>query len=201
MKEPIPYEFGVTGHWREDFDIKASHIKRLKKLYALEESDLITKVCKHYISHFIPNPVTEERRYWIITCFPSTDKSPIRISIWFPEVFNIHQSGHYYNYSGELSCMIFVHTDYFDTPFKQHLKEEIPGLHFSTGYRFRTGIEKQLAVFMPLSSYFDFIKNDVVYESIRVHNYELTLKGKSPFRGHNYALVRTLFGALSFLED
>lgn len=200
MKEPIPYEFGITGRWREDFDVKASHVKRLKKLYTLEDSDLIIRVCKHYISHFIPNPVAEERRYWIITCFPSTDKSPIRISIWFPEVFNIHQSGHYYNYNKGLYCMVFVHDDYFDTSFKQYLKTKISGLHFSIGYRFKTGIKHQLAVFMPLSSYFDFINNDVVYQSIRAHNYELTLKGKSPFRGHNYALVRTLFDNTSPLE-
>lgn len=197
----VSYKFGVTGKWRSDFDFRESHVKRIRKLTELKECDLICKVCRHYIINFIPDPISNEDVYWIMSCYPSTDRSPVRISIWFPEVFNIHEGGHYYHSGNELGCMVFVHEDYYDNPFKQHLRDEVRGLRFAPGYRFQTGILQQLAVFIPLTSYFDFVTDEIVHESIRVHNYELTVKGKSPFRGHNYEFVRYLFGDDSCLEE
>ncbi|SRR5699024_11105531 len=197
----IPYRFGMTGKWRSDFDPKESHVKRIMKVLQLEENELICKVCRHYIINFIPNPVAQEDLYWIMSCFPSTDNSPVRVSIWFPEVFNIHAGGYYYSSNDELGCLVFAHEDYFDNSYKQQLRDVVRGLRFAPGYRFQTGIRSQLAVFMPLTSYFDFVENEIVYESIRVHNYELTRKGKSPFRGHNYEFVRFLFGDDSYLKE
>lgn len=199
MKAFIPYEFGINGNWNSAFDPKPSHTKRLRKLLKLEEADLILKICKHYISNFIPDAVKNEDTYWIISCYPSTDKSPVRVSIWFPEVFNI--SSNYVRYSDELHCMVFVHSDYMGTDVRRELEEKVPGLLFYPGYRFVTGIKEQLAVFMPLNSYFDFVKDERVYEAVRAHNYELTLKGRTPFkRGHNHEFVRYLFGDESWLE-
>lgn len=164
----------------------------------MEESGLIFDICRHYISHFIPDAVRNENEYWIISCFPSTDGSPVRVSIWFPEVFNI--SRHYVRFSNDFYCMVFLHSDYMDAVIKAELEEKIEGLIFSA-YRFRTGIKEQLATFMPLNSYFEFLKDERVYESIRAHNYELTLKGRTPFKkGHNYEFVRTLFGDKKFLD-
>lgn len=192
----IPYQFGLTGqHLRNDFEVSESKGKRLAKLLKMEEADLIIGVCKHYLCNFIPDLVENENRYWIISCFPSTDNSPVRVSIWFPEVFNIHFGGHYFSHGDELQCMVFVHRDYIDSKIKKTVEKSVKGLRFVPGYRFVTGIEDQLAVFMPLSSYFSFVENGTIFESVRTHNYELTMKGKTPFKkGHNYAFVRYLLG-------
>ena len=202
MKYQLPYDFGVKGLWSEYYEPKGSHIKRIQKLLKLPEKDLILAVCKHYIQHFIPSPIQNEEKYWIISCFPSTDCSPVRVSIWFPEVFNIHLAGDYYSHGEGLHCMIFVHTDYWDDTLKKQISGLFPKLYFAPSYRFVTGIDQQLAIFMPLDSYFDFVSHEVVYESIRVHNYELSLKGKTPFKkGHNPEFVRYIFGDVSVLDE
>ncbi|KXK40795.1 MAG: hypothetical protein J5I52_01595 [Saprospiraceae bacterium] len=194
MKSFIPYEFGVTEVWATALDIKPNNIKRLHRLLKNQDADLITKVSKHYIEHFIPLPVQHENLYWIISCFPSTDNALIRISIWFPEVFNITQASLYYGYGQDLQCMVFMHADYFTATLKEEMDRQSPGVFYVPEYRFSTGIKEQLAVFMPLSSYLSFVSNDTVYEAICAHNYELTQKGKTPFKkGHNYELVRYLF--------
>lgn len=193
MKEPIPYEFGITKSLLKPFDSDEKKLKKLNRLLDLKEIDLIKKICKHYINHFIPLPAENENKYWIISCYPSTDNSPVRISIWFPEVFNIHVPGHYYNRSSQLNCMVFVHDEFLDRQMKATLLRKINGLEFHPEYRFVTGIREQLAAFMPLESYFSFVADENIYEAIRAHNYELTLKGKTPFKkGHNYNFVRYL---------
>lgn len=195
MKRHIPYQFGISNHPLKPFDIDEKKAKRLGKLLKMKDADLIVKICRHYISSFIPNPIESENEYWIISCFPSTDNSPVRVSIWFPEVFNIHQGNHYFSHDEQLHCMVFVHTDYLDDSIKAGLEDKVKGLQFVPGYYFPTGIDKQLAAFLPISSYFSFVQDEVVFESIRAHNYELTLKGRTPFkRGHNYGFVRYLFG-------
>ncbi len=193
MKKQIPYQFGFTNEPLKLFDPRENNQKRLQKLLKLKESDLIIEICRHYISHFIPDPIQNENEYWIISCFPSTDHSPVRVSIWFPEVFNISPARQYFGHTDQWQCMVFVHTDYLDKALETDLESRIEGLHFRPGYRFVTGIRQQLAAFMPLKSYFKFVENEIIYESVRAHNYELTLKGRSPFKkGHNYEFVRYL---------
>lgn len=191
----IPYEFGLSGAPPKFFDVKEKNGKRLEKLLKLDQAPLITKICKHYISNFIPLPIEHENEYWIISCYPSTDNSPARVSIWFPEVFNIAPARQYYGYTDMLQCMVFVHSDFIDQKARKELEKKVKGLHFRPGYRFITGIDEQLAAFMPLDSYFDFVEDERVYEGARAHNYELTLKGRTPFKkGHNYEFVRYLLG-------
>lgn len=198
MKKQIPYQFGLSSGPLKPFDGKERNGRRLEKLLKLDDADLIIKICRHYIENFIPDAITNEDEYWIISCFPSTDNSPVRISIWFPEVFNIAHSERYFGYSSGLQCMVFVHSDFVNDDLKHRLESRVKGLHFNARYRFITGIPEQLAAFMPLQSYFDFVSDEAIYESIRAHNYELTLKGKSPFKkGHNYEFVRYLLGVRS----
>lgn len=193
MKYPIPYQFGISIQHLKPFDVNEQKARRLEKLLKLKEADLIVKICKHYLCNFIPAPVEHEDIYWIMSCFPSTDHSPVRISIWFPEVFNIHQANHYYNHTQNLHCLVFTHADYFDSQTKRVLERKIKGLRFHPEYRFITGIDKQLAAFLPITSYFPFVEDERIFESIRSHNYELTLKGRTPFKkGHNYSFVRYL---------
>ncbi len=193
MKQPVPYLFGLSHQPLSPFDFDEKKEKKLEKLLQLKETGLIKKVCRHYITHFIPDPIENENKYWIISCFPSTDNSPVRVSIWFPEVFNIHTPVQYYNCSDQLRCMVFVHSGFLDKKSKTELLRKIKGLEFHPEYRFITGIKDQLAAFMPLDSYFAFVKDETIYEAIRAHNYELTLKGKTPFKkGHNFSFVRHL---------
>lgn len=193
MKNHIPYQFGLTTTPLRPFDLKENNAKRLKKLLSLPEASLIAEVCRHYICNFIPSPVENENEYWIISCYPSTDRSPVRVSIWFPEVFNITPAARYFGYGEHLQCMVFVHRDYIDEKTSRGIKRKTKGLFFQPGYRFVTGIDEQLAAFMPLKSYFSFVEDERIFESIRAHNYELTLKGRTPFKkGHNYAFVRYL---------
>jgi len=193
MKHFVPYQFGISGQPLKLFDIKEKNTRRLEKLIKLKEAPLISRICKHYISNFIPNPVENEDEYWIISCYPSTDNSPVRVSIWFPEVFNITEAHRYFGFGNSLQCMVFVHSDYFDEKSVRKIQRMTPGLFFVPTYRFVTGIAGQLAAFMPLDSYFTFVKDEQVFESIRAHNYELTLKGRTPFKkGHNFEFVRYL---------
>lgn len=193
MKQPIPYQFGISNQSLKPFDVNEQKAMRLEKLLKLKEANLIVKICKHYTCNFIPDPVENENEYWIISCFPSTDHSPVRISIWFPEVFNIHLPGHYYNRSEKMYCMIFTHSDYLDSRTIREFEHKIKGLRFHPEYKFMTGIDGQLAAFMLITSYFPFVADEGIFESIRAHNYELTLKGRTPFKkGHNYAFVRYL---------
>ncbi len=195
MPHHIPYQFGLSYHPLRPFDLNERNTKRLEKLLKLNEATLITKICKHYICNFIPDLLENEDEYWIISCYPSTDHSPVRVSIWFPEVFNIAPANHYFGQTEKLQCMVFVHADYLDIASEKKMENKIKGLHFQHSYRFRTGIAGQSAAFMPLESYFLFVKDECIFESIRAHNYELTLKGRSPFKkGHNYEFVRYLLG-------
>ncbi|MBN9352320.1 MAG: hypothetical protein J0H55_16700 [Chitinophagaceae bacterium] len=195
MKQPVPYKFGISARQLKTFDADEKKAKRLEKLLKLKEAKLISKICKHYITNFIPCLLENENEYWIISCYPSTDQSPVRISIWFPEVFNITPANRYFGYTEQLQCMVFVHSEYLDAAAKQDVLHKTKGLFFQPGYRFVTGIHEQLAAFMPIESYFSFVKNEIIYESIRAHNYELTLKGRTPFKkGHNYGFVRYLLG-------
>ena len=193
MKQYIPYQFGISGQHFKPFDGDEKKAKKLEKLLKLKEADLILRICTHYISNFIPLPIENEDEYWIISCFPSTDNSPVRVSIWFPEVFNIHAANHYFGRGEELWCMVFTHTEYLDEQSKAEIMHHTNCLEFHPEYRFRTGIAGQLAAFMPLESYFTFVKDERIFEGIRAHNYELTLKGRTPFKkGHNYGFVRFL---------
>lgn len=194
MKPNIPYQFGINDRLFKPFDVNEKNAKRLERLLKMKDAELITMICKHYISNFIPDPVQNENEYWIISCFPSTDRSPVRVSIWFPEVFNIAFAKSYFGHTDDLQCMVFVHRDYFTDASLRKAERKVKGLFFHPGYRFVTGIDEQLAAFMPLGSYFPFVENENSYESIRAHNYELSLKGRTPFKkGHNYEFVRHLF--------
>lgn len=193
MKRYIPYQFGISNRPLKSFDTDEKKLNRLEKLLKLHEAPMITKICKHYIQNFIPDAVENENEYWIISCYPSTDRSPVRVSIWFPEVFNISPAKQYFGYTDHLQCLVFTHSDYLDNITKREMEHKINGLQFQAGYRFPTGIHEQLAAFLPIESYFSFIKDERIFESIRAHNYELTLKGRTPFKkGHNYAFVRYL---------
>ncbi|MCO5287210.1 MAG: hypothetical protein M9898_12430 [Chitinophagaceae bacterium] len=193
MKNNIPYRFGLTSEPLKLFDPKEKNNRRLEKLLKLKEASLITKICRHYITNFIPDPIANENEYWIISCYPSTDNSPVRISIWFPEVFNITIARHYFGAGNGLQCMVFVHREFWDSKAIHDAEKRVEGLFFHPGYRFVTGIREQLAAFMPLNSYSKFVEDEQTYESIRAHNYELTLKGRTPFKkGHNYEFVRYL---------
>lgn len=193
MKPIIPYQFGITNLPLKLFDFKEQNARRLERLLKLKDADLIIRICQHYISSFIPTPVENEDEYWIISCFPSTDQCPVRISIWFPEVFNISDAENYGHFARGLQCMIFVHSDFLDTHVIKDAQKKIKGIKFLPGFRYRTGIDQQLAVFLPIKSYFKFVEDERIFEGIRTHNYELTLKGRSPFKkGHNYELVRYL---------
>jgi hypothetical protein len=193
MKHYIPYQFGISGQPLKPFDGDEKKAKKLEKLLNLKTADLMVRICKHYVSNFIPLPVENENEYWIISCFPSTDNSPVRVSIWFPEVFNIHVASHYFGHTEKLWCMVFTHSEYLDKQSKAAIMRKTNGLEFHPEYRFRTGIDGQIAAFMPLESYFTFVKDERIFEGIRAHNYELTLKGRTPFKkGHNYGFVRFL---------
>lgn len=193
MKQPIPYQFGISNQPLKLFDVNEQKARRLEKLLKLKEADLIVKICRHYICHFIPDPIENENEYWIMSCFPSTDHSPVRVSIWFPEVFNIHQGNHYFAQTENLQCLVFLHIDYLDNQTIREIKYKTKGLHFHSEYRFQTGINEQLAAFLPIKSYFSFIDDERIFESIRAHNYELMLKGRTPFKkGHNFSFVRYL---------
>lgn len=192
-KRQIPYEFGFSSQPLKHFDVKEKNEKRLQKLMKLPEAHLIARICRHYLQSFIPAPIENENEYWIISCFPSTDNAPVRISIWFPEVFNIAPARSYFGYHSGLQCMVFLHADFIDDALTLAVESKVNGIHFNSGYRFTTGISQQLAAFMPLQSYFDFIADPTIYESIRAHNFELMQKGRSPFKkGHNYEFVRYL---------
>ncbi|HEY5393175.1 MAG TPA: hypothetical protein VIJ57_13715 [Hanamia sp.] len=89
--------------------------------------------------------------------------------------------------------MVFTHSEYLDKQSKAEIMRQTPGLEFHSEYRFPTGIDGQIAAFVPLDSYFIFVKDERIFEGISAHNYELTLKGRSAFKkGHNYDFVRFL---------
>ena len=89
--------------------------------------------------------------------------------------------------------LVYTHKDYLTLKIQQQLLNKVRGLEFDADFVYKRGLDSQLAAKLPISSYFDLVGDEGVYESIRQYNYQLSCKGRKVHKGHNYELARMLF--------
>jgi len=195
----IPFQFGISGNKWEEYIPDQTHSDRVKKLLALKESKLIIDICNHYIKNFIPSPIENESIYWMCSCFPGNKSNiPVRINIWWHEVFNISKTDNN-NLNPVWYLTIFTDSRKLNCKLIDDLENNISELEFDNTFRYNKGLDTQLAAILPLKSYFKFIENEDVYQSIQLYNYDLSCKGKKAHKGHNFEFVRHLMNEnLSF---
>ena len=186
------YQFGLSSSRLKDYDFNENHSDRLKELLDLEGAQSIITIAQHYIQNFIPSPIENEDEYWMCSCYPGDHNIPIRFNINWHEVLSIRESDDSNESNPKWELSIFTHKDYLSSEIIEGLKENIPGLEFDVNYRYKKGLPSQLAAIIPIESYFNFISDENVYESIRQYNYQLSCKGRRVHNGHNYELVRLL---------
>ena len=116
----------------------------------------------------------------------------MRFNIFWHEVLNIHKAEEFDSISEKWAVMIFIDSRYIDNTIERKLERQIPKLKFDKDFRYARGLESQLAVKLPVSSYFDLVSDEHIFEGIRQYNFQLSCKGKIVHKGHNYELVRTL---------
>lgn len=186
------YQFGPGSGQLKQYDLNEDHLEKVTKLSKIAGAPQIMAVARHYLLNFIPTPFEHENIYWMATCFPSTDKSAIRFTIYWHEVLNIHMSNETVGKSNSWNVMVFIDNNFIDNSIKSDLEKRIPALRFDKDFRYNKGLKSQLAVRVPLTSYFDLVADEHIYESIRQYNFQLSCKGKTVHKSHNYDLVRTM---------
>ena len=187
----IPYQFGLSQNKLKEYEFDQNQSDRVKKLIALKDFPLRKEICKHYIGNFIPSPIENEEEYWMCSCFPGNKRNiPVRINIWWHEVFNISTSDIENKVISKWYMDIFTDKRNLNEKLIKHLEKNIPELKFNKNYRYDTGLDSQLAAILPIKSYFKFVENENVFQSISQYNYELSCKGRKAHKGHTYEFVR-----------
>lgn len=189
----IPFQFGLSNNYLKEFEFNQTQADRVNKLMNLKDSKLIIDICRHYIQNFIPSPLENEDEYWVCSCFPGNKSNiPVRINIYWHEVFRVYVPDDSVKQNPNLYVMMFTHKDYLPAKIVNQIESKISGVVFDYEFGYPTGLDAQLAVFLPIESYFKFIENENVYQSIRQYNYELSCKGRRAHKGHNYEFIRHL---------
>ncbi|HEY5393176.1 MAG TPA: hypothetical protein VIJ57_13720 [Hanamia sp.] len=63
MKKFIPFQFGISSQPLKPFDADEKKARKLEKLLRLDTSDVMVKICNHYVSN------TEFKYYIVQTIF------------------------------------------------------------------------------------------------------------------------------------
>ncbi len=188
----VTLKFGLSNNLPKPFEENKKNAIRVKKLLALPDAALITRVGKHYVQNFIPTPIENEDEYWMCSAFPGDDYDiPVRVNIYWHEVMNISQDFDYVE--DKWNIVIFTHRDFLLPPTIEELKKKIKGLTFDKEYTYERGLDSPLAAIVPLESYFGFVSDKKVAKSIEQYNYQLSKKGRKVHKGHNFELARLLF--------
>ena len=189
----IPYQFGLSNNYLKEFEFNQTQADRVKKLLNLKDSPLIIDICRHYIQNFIPSPLENEDEYWMCSCFPGNKSSiPVRINIYWHEVFRVYVPDNSVKLNPDLYLMMFTHKDYLPAKIINQIESKISEVESNDKIRYPKGLNAQFPVFLPIKSYFKFIKNEDIYKSIRQYNYELSCIGRKAHKGHNYEFIRYL---------
>ena len=167
-----PYIFGINNNALKEPEFNQVNEKRLKKLNELSESPLIIDLSRHYLQNFIPTPVENENEYWMCSCFPSTNYTAVRFNIYWHEVLNIQPS---YTLVAGWRVLLFTNREYLTKDIQKQLLDKVSGLEFNEEFTYERGLNTQLAAELPISSYFDFVDDENVFESIRQYNYQLEM--------------------------
>jgi hypothetical protein len=78
----------------ESLEQRFKYVARFEKLLRRPQAQEVLEILKVYAENCIPIPRTTERRYWSVSCLPSTsDKPLVRVNASWMELFTIYAEG------------------------------------------------------------------------------------------------------------
>lgn len=78
----------------ESMELRFKYVPRFQKLLARPQAQTVLKILRLYGQNCIPMPRQTERRYWSVSCLPSTsDKPLVRVNASWMELFTIYADG------------------------------------------------------------------------------------------------------------
>lgn len=194
-KQPvlIPYEFGITNDIRKLFDDNEIYHDRVEELKDLVNAEELIDIFGHYVRHCIPSPVALEDDYWMCSCFPGNYNIPIRINIYWHEVFRIQEAETSAEDAVKWEIMVYTDKQILDSAEFRKLKQSVPDVWIDEHLYYPKGLDSQQAIMISASDYFACMEQDSVLESIKQYNYQLMQKGRRVHNGHNHYLATLAF--------
>ena len=78
----------------EDLEQRFKYVARFEKLLRRPQAQEVLEILRSYGKHCIPIPRRTERRYWSVSCLPSTpDKPLVRVNASWMELFTLLADG------------------------------------------------------------------------------------------------------------
>lgn len=85
---------GTAADRSESLEQRFKYIARFEKLLRRPQAQEVLEILKLYAENCIPIPRMTERRYWSVSCLPSTsDKPLVRVNASWMELFTIYAEG------------------------------------------------------------------------------------------------------------
>ncbi|WP_159587708.1 hypothetical protein [Chelativorans xinjiangense] len=105
----------------ESMELRFKYVARFQKLLRRPQAQEVLKILRLYGQNCIPIPRKSERRYWSVSCLPSTsDKPLVRVNASWMELFTLYADGE------GIRARVLVHLSDFTTdhsPVQGHLDE------------------------------------------------------------------------------
>ena len=105
----------------ESLELRFKYAARLQKLLDRPQAQDVLDILRLYGQACLPIPRRSERRYWSVSCLPSTsDKPLVRVNASWMELFTIYANGE------GIRARFLVHLSDFttdDSPVREHLDE------------------------------------------------------------------------------
>ncbi len=189
----IPYEFGITSSRGKSFDENETYFKRVEKLKELPYTEELIDIFRHYVRNCIPSPVALENEYWMCSCFPGNYNTPIRINIYWHEVFRIQEAQTSTEDAIQWDIMVYTDKSILNALEFRKLKKSLPDVMIDKELYYPKGLDTQQAIIISAGDYFTCMEQESVLESVKQYNYQLMQKGRRVHNGHNHYLSRLAF--------
>jgi hypothetical protein len=176
----------------ESMEQRFKYVARFEKLLRRPQAQEVLEILKVYAENCIPVPRTTERRYWSVSCLPSTsDKPLVRVNASWMELFTIYAEG------DDIRARFIVHLSDFTTDqsttqghLDEALLEQCVGRPEDIAYFFPRGDDMLIITVRQSVSVRKFLAASRAVRGIRKFNLTHLNRGRNAYQtSHCYSVA------------
>jgi hypothetical protein len=176
----------------ESLDLRLKYVARFEKLLRRPQAQEVLEILRRYGRDCIPIPRRTERRYWSVSCLPSTPgKALVRVNASWMELFSLYADGE------GIRALFLVHLSDFTTDHSPNqsrvdeaLLERCVMVPEDVGYVFPRGEDIFGIKVRGFSSISEFLAAPHALQAIRAFNLTHMNRGRNAYQAsHCYSLA------------
>jgi hypothetical protein len=181
----------------ESLELRLKYVARFEKLLRQPQAKEVLEILRSYGGECIPIPRRTERRYWSVSCLPSTPgKALVRVNASWMELFSLYADG------AGIRALFIVHLSDFTTDHSldqgqvdESLLERCVETPEDVGYFFPRGEDIFGIKVRGFSSIRKFLAAPRALEAIRAFNLTHMNRGRNAYQAsHCYSLADHMLG-------